>query len=464
MIDSSLNIAIIGGSGFWTETNHAPNLLELLETTSLPIKVKAIVDPINPESVSRYENIQKLLDSQHSVWISPTDMSMEKLMDQLCDEGINLLIVASYPVNHFEYILNGLERGMHVICDKPVLNEANSSTSVYSAKQIYIKYLRLVKAYEIAKQRNPNLLCSLILRRRTLPIFLEVADTIRLAATRTGAGINNANFLIHGGIYKHPHELSCTGAHGYTDGVGSLSHSAYHYLDLMNWYLSIAPGKAVGYEIRLANIMRVSDYINTKMYESFFSNAATPIAYPAEVLGAELDVAFYIDLLDKYKNKCGSIHFANNHISFSNRTRPVRLNDHEEPANYIDGGRVSHVTVDIHQGGMQNIQILKNDVVFENNAISLKIRRNPKLDGEAYQESHFENAYGQKNATMRAALEVFIRAIVENKRPTSEDINDLLDEQANMKMFSEMYTLIADDYAQKKSYKKPVHTSKEKKI
>jgi len=449
MKDSNISIAIIGGSGFWTEINHAPNIIYAIKKYPENIKNVYIVDPRNPANQENYPNIKKLLKSNKTQYITPR-VNISETVEYLKKIGVDLLIIASDPVSHYDYILNGLQYGINIICDKPIFNNKNASTSTKAAKQIYKKFEILCNEYKKQKSINNRLFCILLLRRRTLPVFNDIANNLNYIYQETGAGINNANLVIHNGIFKHPNEFMITGAHGYTKGIGSLSHSAYHYLDLLIWYIEKAPGNITKISPRLSNIFRVKDYIESDLPNILFGIRNGKQILSESILGSELDVGFYIDLFDSKNKKCGAIHFANNHLSVTNRTRKFDINNDNEPANFIDGGRMSHITIDIHQSGQQNIQLFKNDIALNSSKIVLKIRRNPSIKGENYIEKEYNNAYKASGNELKNTFMNIIDSMVNHSNIDENKINDLLDESKTFKLFSEMYELIAKDFEDKK--------------
>ncbi|KKT91257.1 MAG: hypothetical protein UW92_C0015G0007 [Candidatus Jorgensenbacteria bacterium GW2011_GWA2_45_13] len=369
-----LKIAIIGGCGYWSERNHHKHILELKQR--LPVKLGAIVDPIDPRSVKTNKNMQKLWTVDKPVWLNPRDFqNTNELIKNLQQRHkIDVVIIASNPCTHFEYGIACMKYGINVICDKPIVSNYNAATCVMAASTIRKKFDLLLKAYSLAKKRQPNLLFHSILRRRSLESFNKTARELHEVYKKTGAGINNMTILINGGVYKLPAELNNQGAHGYLDGIGSLSHSAYHYIDVLSWFLSAAPGKAVKIVPSLNYVTRIKDYLDSEAYMQIAriikadSKSLTLPVLPEAVLGCELNSGFTFTMKDMNDIPVGTISFLYNHTSFAPRVNTYDESN-REPMDHKGGGRISHCFIDIHQEGLQNWQIIKNDVASEKNTI-----------------------------------------------------------------------------------------------
>src|SRR5262249_1051778 len=153
---------------------------------------------------------------------------------------------------------------------------------------------------------NPNYRFCTPLRRRALSPFVTIAESLQSIHKRTGEGITYVNAIINSGVHRYPVEFLKGGAHGYLDGVGSLSHSSYHYLDVIAWYLQCAPGSIAKIGITLPYIIRVRDYIARQGYSQLLqlngensSVVAPDITLPNRVLNAELDFTIHLHLYDQ---------------------------------------------------------------------------------------------------------------------------------------------------------------------
>lgn len=455
MKSKSFNIVIVGGSGFWSETNHIPNLLTIKKDINI-LNVVAICDPKDPYATSAKERPQlhKLLELFKPLWLPPKGAASADLTKLHEAHHIDLMILACNPVLHVEYAMWAMQHGVSVVCDKPLVVVSNAASDVAAAGDITPRYNRLLEAYAKARHRTPYISFSLILRRRSLPVFSLVRERLELVSRFYGAGINHLNILSHNGIYKYPAEFQGQGAHDFSSGVGALSHSSYHYIDLFNWYLSAARGEIDFIVPRLTNITRADDYLVGRGYQSLMAlnnhDLRDSPSLPSNVLACELDFSFSIDFFRKDGRKIGDGNFINNHTSFSPRTRDY-VEGVVEPANYSDGGRTSHLYIDIHQSGTQNLQIIKNDIAFQPPNVQFRSRSHPKIrELEDSQLISFEDAYNQTDHTLRHGLEAVIRAIMRREVIEPGIVVDIRDDSSNVMLFAKFYQLIAANYAEMK--------------
>lgn len=448
----NVRVAIIGGSGFWSEESHHKHLLALEK--DYPVRLVAIVDPVDPHTVKVHENLQMILSKHNPEWLNPKDFeSTDQIITQLQEKmNVNLVIIASTPCTHFEYGVSCIEHGMNVICDKPIISHNNAATDPVAANQIVEQYDVLLEKYRAAKKKYPNLLFHSILRRRSLKAFMHVAEEIEKVHKATGAGVNNMTIIVNGGKYKFPAELNAAGAHGYLEGVGSLSHSAYHYIDVMTWYLTNAPGVTAKIKPQLNYVFRISDYLKAKSYEPLaktIKESQEALQTPEltkETLGCELNAGFSFNLYDSKDQMVGAISFLFNLISFTPRVLRYDKNVHE-PADRKGGGRMSHIIMDIHQDGLQTWQIVKNDIVFEDNKLHAVGRRHPHIEGEPYEELTYEKAY-HSGKTLDVFLGEAISSVA-NDAPIENHpvIRSLEEERLATELYGTCYKLLADNFA-----------------
>lgn len=463
--NDAINIIIAGGAGFWAEQNHYPAIIKI-KKQDYNVRVSAIVDNnlSNLEKLRPHMNEVVKLDNPN--WISPFNKSPKELKNELTkyikENKCHVLIVATNPIHHFFYCKWAIKNNINVICDKPLVVTQNSSSSIKNAKLIQKNFEKLENLYKKKKKNNPHYMFCTPLRRRALTPFLVIAHNLKDVYEKTGEGIRYMNVIINGGLHRYPTEFLKGGAHGYLDGVGSLAHSSYHYIDVIAWYLQIAPGEIKKINISMPYVFRVKDYLSMKGYKNIKnliednpSNIDDNIKIPSVVNSCELDFTFHLQLLNGQNHPIGLISFTSNHTTYS--PRQVKFNPNSiDPAHDQQGGRMSQLYIDIHQGALQNWQLIKNDVVFFGNEITTIGRIHPKI-GNSHKKRKYSEAYEKGTISPQDLLINFILYSANKKLPqkTINLLTTIDNQRLTNKIFSKSYELIAFDY-EKNVLKKPV--------
>lgn len=264
-----IHIFVAGGSGFWAETNHYPSILKL-KAEGIPVKIVGICDERDPYKEKNRPNLHKILNEDKPIWNDPFVASEDELFRKLNklhkQFDLDIVIVTTNPTFHFLYASWAIKNIINVLCDKPLVAIKNASSNLVQAKQIQQSYEELKGLAAEAKKKRENYIFCSPLRRRALTPFVKIAKELEDIYKKTGEGIRYMNVIINGGVNKFPQEFLKGGAHGYLDGVGSLAHSSYHYIDVIAWYLSVARGNTAKLEVSLPYILRVKDYLSIKGY------------------------------------------------------------------------------------------------------------------------------------------------------------------------------------------------------
>lgn len=169
-------------------------------------------------------------------------------LDELFDLGVDLISVCTPHPTHEAVVLAAAERGVHVLCEKPI------AIDVAPAE-------RMVEACERA-----GVTFGCVFQRRLWP----AAQRIRAALDDGSLGdpiLARIEVLLH----REPSYFTATPWRGNwaTDGGGVLMTQAIHYVDLLQWYLgdvdwvmtaadTFAHGDHIEVEDTLAATMRLS--------------------------------------------------------------------------------------------------------------------------------------------------------------------------------------------------------------
>ena len=282
---------------------------------------------------------------------------------------------------------------------------------------------------------------------------MKIAENLRRVQNDTNQGLTYLNAIVNGGVHRYPREFLKGGAHGYIDGVGSLSHSSYHYLDVIAWYLQCSSGNTSYLEVTLPYVSRVKDYLNKQGYKHLMelnkensSKVVDGVELTDSILNAELDFTIHLKLFDKFNNMLGLLSYSSNHTTFTSRETKYdpEMLDH---TNDKYGGRMSQIYFDIHQGALQNWLLTKNDVVFEGNNIEITQRLHPAL-GKSYFTKKYTDAYDSQTVTPKDLFVSFVKKSMGLSVPKVHDehLQLLTTQELTHRIFSASYELIASDF------------------
>jgi hypothetical protein len=459
-----VNFFVAGGSGHWCELNHYPAILAL-KKEGIDARVAVICDPIDPYKTNSAhykvgrKNLEQVLASDKPLWVNPYEYPKVELRKRLAklfnEESINIAIVATDPTWHYFYADLVVENGINILCDKPLIVVPNSSWDMNQAMLIEQRFQSLLDKVKKNQKQNPNYRFCTPLRRRALTPFVKIANNLSKIHSETNQGLTYMTAIINGGVHRYPVEFLKGGAHGYIDGVGSLSHSSYHYLDVIAWYLQSAPGDIATIELTLPYVSRVGDYLRKQGYQHLMhinnedpSVVVDGVELTNSILNAELDFTIHITLFDKDRNQLGLFSYTSNHSTFTSRKTKYdpEMLDH---TNDKDGGRMSQIYFDVHQGALQNWLLIKNDIVFDGNTIEITQRLHPEL-GNPYLKEEYTDAYDSQTVTPKDLFVSFVKKSIGLPVPDVHDehLQLLTTQELTHRIFSASYELLAQKYAE----------------
>lgn len=453
---------VVGGTGKWCEENYYPAILSATKE-GVDVRVVAIVDKINPSNPPKGEvrtNLRRILEKDNPIYVNPPEYKQEILFGALdnlkAKTGANLIIVSTNPSVHYLYCAWALENDVSVFCDKPLIAEFDCSSKSASAKKIRIEYEDLLIKYKRAIKKNSEYLFVTPLRRRALTPYLKAFKFLQNIHQETGEGVRYMHVILHGGVHKYPQEVAKGGAHGYLEGIGTLSHTSYHFIDLMAWYLSCAPGTIASIKINMPYVLRIKDYLSTKSYRNLRSLVERgkrfndSLFIPQNILAAEIDFQFLLSLFNKNGEKLGCCNFIVNYSSYAPR---MTLYDPKiiEYAHAKNGGRMSASYIDIHQGALQNIQIIKNDIVSKGHNIRLIRRVHPRL-GKEFFEKDYHNAYDKNTVNTIQITTDALKKLAGVNQKLAVYTTPINKQYLTFLLYSSFYELIAEEYETKSNF------------
>jgi hypothetical protein len=459
--DSALraNIILIGGCGVWSAVeNHVPAILEA-KRNGLPVRVAVICDPRDPRAACAQRDdmraFEDLLNTDKPAWVTPAGQSERELtqtLDELHREhDFKLAIIACGPVDHYVYLKWSAQHGIHVLCDKPIICVADSASSRSAAEQMSAGFEEILTLVRRNQSKGPYFI-AIPLRRRANDAYLTVAKSISEVAAM-GQGMTFATLTTNAGLYRFPEEYRYGDAHGYQRGIGSLAFSSYHYIDVLSWFLTLAPGGASYLRITNPFVRRLGEYLAVP--ESRFlgklidENAAEaePVL-PDQVLASEVDFVFHIELLDEQRRCCGLLVYSCISTGYSHRTVPISAADRLGSQPFREKGRMSQFVLEISQGSLQHIAVVRNDVASGPGEIRVQRRRNPLIASEHFRNESFENAHEGSSITPMHITQAVIALAsgTEVDRAVLGRISFLEQQALTHSIFAAFYTLIAANY------------------
>ncbi|MFJ5803768.1 Gfo/Idh/MocA family oxidoreductase [Streptomyces decoyicus] len=431
-----------------------------MKKEGFPVRVGAICDPRDPYrgGLAAVAPLGKLLRLDQPQWLDPAGLSADAVHQALdalhAEQPLDAVIIACSPVHHIVYLQWAVRRGVHALCDKPVVCAENASWDPGAALRVERHFDDLLGELTRQQEKKP---CHLAvpLRRRANDAYLTAAREIEAVHHNHKQGITSINLIKNAGMYRLPAEYGLGDAHGYSSGVGSLAFSSYHFIDVIAWYLSLALGQATQLAVTNPYVRRLGDYLQTNESEVLGEllegreGAGERPELPPAALRAEVDFVFHAELLDEDERKLGLLTYSCFNNTYSHRTSPPQKVDLDGLIPFREKGRMSQFVMDINQGSLQHLVMSKNDVVGENYQIALRRRRNPCISDEPSRSWLFENAHAGSDITPRHLTQAFIKLAA--REEISPDLGSRLSFLENQRLshalFSSFYQLIATNYA-----------------
>ncbi len=202
--NSEISVVLVGGSGFWAERSHIPNLLEI--RPRLPLRVTAIIDPVPPaDRVKKHPRLAELVAADHPQYVDPANKSIESIFGELEDLP-DAVIITSNPESHYQYAEFCARNRIDYVVDKPVFARMNSAHDRKNAAGIMLDFDAICKLHQAG--RGVHSRGVTLLRRRQLVPFVNAMESLADVHERTGQGISHASLTSNGGIHKFPEEFA----------------------------------------------------------------------------------------------------------------------------------------------------------------------------------------------------------------------------------------------------------------
>lgn len=398
---------------------------------------------------------------------------IKKVLDeQVKKYSVKGVIISTDPLYHYLYAKWALERNLSILMDKPITITKNISIDPNLSNKINEHYIQLRDLYKKINNKKRKLLFSVVSQRRFHKGFEKVKELLKEVYKETNCPPTSIQISHSDGQWRLPHEIIDIDYHSYNHGFGKVSHSGYHFIDMISFLTDFveADKKADRVEI-ISKFFRPLDFlsqITLEDYGKLFGDKFVKInKYDLNQLNKKMkefgEIDAFIILAFKKKEKVtllGSVNLIHN--SFSLRGNLVPNNDL-----YKGNGRVRHESYTIQQGPFQCIQVISfqskeavkekkpsynlggeyhfDIYVFRNNNLIKKWKRFEKISIKDIQLNMMKGKSRghQEDARMAATME-FLEFL--NGKIKKEYVSDFLEHENNVKLISGIYKSAALDF------------------
>lgn len=335
------------------------------------IQIVAIVElPEMKEKVETYVNasaglnVNVIITEPFTSDYLPSNL-IAKLDDLIRKEYIDGVIISSEASTHFAYAKWALDKGLSILVDKPIVTDKNVVNSFEKAKSLADKMLVLYNKCQHLRRNGVNILFSVNTQRRFHPGYIKVRDLLSEITELTGCGVTNLTSCHADGQLRTPEEILSIDYHGFNSGYGKLSHSGYHFIDMLSFFMEDGIEGEGAYIDKLqidTSFVMPSGYLRSLSnggFSAIFGDESFKKSNDKDFSDyekmtrnfGEIDASLYVKFFAG-DNVVANAHINLLHNSFSNRSNIVSNQDL-----YYGNGRVKHEWHQIYQGPFQNIQI-----------------------------------------------------------------------------------------------------------
>jgi hypothetical protein len=296
--------------------------------------------------------------------------------------SVSTTIISCPPVLHSRYTLWAIGCGLDVVCDKPPIAIPFQSGDRRAHQTILNEYLQIRTALASSQHRRKGRQCDVILplERRMFSPYRDIARAVRDVFETTGEIISRGVLHHNAGVFRFPDEFDRPGAHGYRDGMGSLTQTSYHFLDLIAFLELQTDLSPIVVDAGLIDIRKVSDVAQDSSSSSLGNLLGRRVGESRDLSfeggSAEVDlvaqITFRREALPPSKWTAGLIH-----RGCTRRTLPTY-----GPFTTHDEGRVRDTSLTLHQGPFQSVSILRYDAPTQTGYTRFVRRLHPHLANE----------------------------------------------------------------------------------
>ncbi|CAG7641395.1 Inositol 2-dehydrogenase/D-chiro-inositol 3-dehydrogenase [Paenibacillus solanacearum] len=225
--------------------------------------------------------------------------------------GLEAVIIAVPHYDHTTISVDAFERGLHVMCEKPLAVHVNDAK-------------KSLAAYEKANREHPNLMFGIMFQERTLPFYKKLKDIVdsgELGRLTRVTWINTAWFRSQ--AYYDSGDWRATWA---GEGGGILTNQCPHNLDTYQWLFGL-PARISGHaHIGKYHNIEVEDEVtayfeheNGMIGHFIVTTAESPGTNRMEIIGENGKLVYENGKIILYKNRISMLqHLRESKSGFDN--------------------------------------------------------------------------------------------------------------------------------------------------
>lgn len=335
-------ILLIGGLGHWSKKTYIPALKQM------SIIDKTIICDLKENcDIPCYAYIRLNKNDIFS--------NVATIKEIIKKEDVSIVVISCPPLFHSFYTKELLNQNVDFICDKPLVAFEGQGYDINKARETLTEYeyiYDLKKSLINAKTgKEPQIYSPL--RRHLQSYYQTIYDYIKQINKEFGQNVKRLYFYENDGVQRWQNEMDIDFAHGYGLGLGKLTHTGYHIIDVISCILKegFTNITKIECEVFTKNVGDVqADKSNKILQQLLGVDVNETMSQLNEItMSAELDIQIKYKIY--FKDDIPSIIILDlQHGGVSNRIEPQYSS--ENPG---DQGRTDDSIFVIEQGPLMNI-------------------------------------------------------------------------------------------------------------